>query len=213
MKSALTERQNQAYTYIRDYIHEHRKPPTTREIGQSMQMRSNNAVFKLLQVLVQKGYLTKDEKTSRGIKLTDTPDEDRDGNSPQLPLIAKVSSDEPELLQVQRQWMSVDDVFLRRADHKNCLIIRTDVDGMSNEGIRKNDYIIVEQMSYTQLENNCLAAFVVGKRMLVRRYSFANHKIHLQPADRNYAGESFSTETPECHVIGRVVGLMRRLLL
>ena len=54
MKTPLAERLNQAYEFIRSFMRTYRKPPTLREIGDALEIRSVNAVSKLLAALRRK---------------------------------------------------------------------------------------------------------------------------------------------------------------
>ena len=61
MKPRLTARQNEAYEFIRLYMRTQRKPPTLKEIGGNLGIRSSNGVFKLLKALEKKGYIRREE--------------------------------------------------------------------------------------------------------------------------------------------------------
>ena len=82
---------------------------------------------------------------------------------------------------------------------------------MNGDGIRKGDFLIIEELPWSQIRNGDLAAFLVREELHVRRFILANGRLHLRPADRTYTEETFSTNDPGCYVIGRVVGVMRRL--
>ena len=47
---------------MRDY----RKPPTIKEIGQALGIRSTNGVFKLLKALEKKGYIEREQHAGCG---------------------------------------------------------------------------------------------------------------------------------------------------
>lgn len=66
--SELTERQKEIYDYIRERI-AGGMPPTVREIGTQFGIRSPNGVLCHVDVLVKKGYITRDRFVSRGIRL------------------------------------------------------------------------------------------------------------------------------------------------
>ena len=82
---------------------------------------------------------------------------------------------------------------------------------MNSDGIRKGDFMIIEEMPWQQVPNGDIAAFLVREELQVRRFILANGRLHLRPADRTYTEETFSPNDPGCHVIGRVAGVMRRL--
>jgi len=215
MKARLTERQNEAYEFIRSFMRKHRKPPTLVEVGEALGIRSTNGVFKLVKALEGKGYIKREPNAARGIRLVDADDDPYalDDGLPTLPVVSRTASHAPERLRVKpRSYLSIDPYFLRGVgDLENCLIGRAGDDGMNGDGIRKGDFLIIEEMPWKELSNDTLAAFLVGEELHVRRFYYANDRIHLRPADRTYTEETFPPEDPGCYVIGRIVSLVRRL--
>lgn len=216
MKPRLTERQNEALDVIRSYMRTHRKPPTLQEIGDALGIASTNGVYKLLQALEQKGYVEREPHTARGLSLVDeeTDPFGLDESVPSLPLVSRTASDQPELLrQRPRAYLSVDPYLLKGVPdaEERCLLARAGDDGMNGEGIRKGDFLVVEEVPHDELRNGELAAFLVRETLQVRRFHFVNGRLHLRPADRTYTEETYAPADPACHVVGRIIGLMRKL--
>ncbi|MFQ5568222.1 MAG: LexA family protein [Rhodothermales bacterium] len=216
MQPSLTQRQNDALNYIRTYMHTFRKPPTLKEIGDALGIRSTNGTFKLLQTLEQKGYIERERHAARGIRLLNV-DADQDPFAPddgpgRLIVVSRTASDQPELLRDNPSAIfSVDPFFLRNArDPKSCILGRAGDDGMNGDGIRKGDLLIIEQLSLREVRNGTIAAALVRETLLIRRYDLTNGRIHLRPANRHYTEETFSPSDPGCYIIGCVIGLMRR---
>src|SRR5512139_1324572 len=69
----LTKRQSQTLDFIRHSIEERGYPPTLREIGEFMGIRSTNGVNDHLRALERKGYLRREDMKSRALKLVDDP--------------------------------------------------------------------------------------------------------------------------------------------
>ena len=65
----LTKRQAQTLDFIRQSIEERGYPPTLREIGESMGIRSTNGVNDHLRALERKGYLSREDMKSRALRL------------------------------------------------------------------------------------------------------------------------------------------------
>src|SRR5207302_6333615 len=61
--------QKRIYDFIVEYIRVEGMPPTNREIGSAMKIASTGHVDYHLSVLEKKGYITRNSKRSRGIKL------------------------------------------------------------------------------------------------------------------------------------------------
>ena len=67
----LTQRQQMVLDFIRQSIHDRGYPPTLREIGARMGIRSTNGVNDHLRALERKGYLKREDMKSRALRPTD----------------------------------------------------------------------------------------------------------------------------------------------
>src|SRR3954464_7026218 len=67
MTEPLTERQEKILTFIKKSIVDQGYPPTIREIGEEMDIRSTNGVNDHLKALERKGYLTRGEQQIRSL--------------------------------------------------------------------------------------------------------------------------------------------------
>ena len=67
----LTKRQEQTLDFIRSSIESRGYPPTLREIGEHMGIRSTNGVNDHLRALERKGYLRREDMKSRALKLVE----------------------------------------------------------------------------------------------------------------------------------------------
>src|SRR6516162_4309867 len=66
----LTQRQQMVLDFIRQSILDRGYPPTLREIGARMGIRSTNGVNDHLRALERKGYLTREDMKSRALRPT-----------------------------------------------------------------------------------------------------------------------------------------------
>lgn len=214
-KDVLTQRQNEAYEFIRSYVDQHRKPPTMEEIGAALGIASTNGVYKLLQALEKKGWIEREKHAARGIRLIDDEHDpfEMDGALPSLPVVSRTASDQPERLRDRpKGTLSVDDRLLRQADDPDaCLVGQAGDDGMNGAGIYKGDLLLIEEMHWDDVDNGTLVAVLLREQLLPRDFHFANGRIHLRPADRHYTEETFPPDHPGCYVIGRLLGLIRTL--
>ncbi|GIV58653.1 MAG: hypothetical protein KatS3mg042_1566 [Rhodothermaceae bacterium] len=213
MKARLTPRQDETYEFIRTYVRTHRKPPTLQEIAAALGLRSVNAVSKLVRALEQKGYLEREAHAARGLRLVEAEDPYQlDDLAPSLPVVSRTASHEPERLRERpAAYLTVDPYFLRGiSDPDRCLLARAGDDGMNHAGIHKGDLLIVEERPWRDLRGGEVVAVLIEEALLARHFFFANERLHLRPANRLYTEETFAPEDPRCHIVGRVIGLMRR---
>jgi len=210
---ALTQRQDEAFEFIRGYINQHHKPPTMQEIGDALGISSTNGVYKLLRALEKKGKIEREKHTARSIRLTERAQDPfgTEDSLPRLPVVTLPASDQPERLRDRPQRiLSVDRQLLRAADDPEaCLIGAAGDDGMNGAGVHKGDLLLIEERDWSNVDNGTLVAVLLNERLLPREFDFANGRIHLRPADRHYTEETFPPDHPDCHVIGPVLGLIR----
>lgn len=69
-KTALTERQQEIYEFCRAFFVAHWQMPSYREIGNRFDISSPNGVKCSLDALVRKGWMKRDRKVARGLRLT-----------------------------------------------------------------------------------------------------------------------------------------------
>src|SRR5579872_2690996 len=69
----LTQRQQMVLDFIRQSISDRGYPPTLREIGARMGIRSTNGVNDHLPALERKGYLTREDMKSRALRPVPPP--------------------------------------------------------------------------------------------------------------------------------------------
>ena len=65
----ISNLQVEIYEFIREYIQREGRPPTNREIGAQVKIESTGHVDYHLSVLEKKGYIARDRKKSRGIRI------------------------------------------------------------------------------------------------------------------------------------------------
>src|SRR5215831_8147492 len=108
VKEPLTSRQKAVLDFISRSIERRGYPPTLREIGEHMGIRSTNGVNDHLKALEKKGYLEREDLKSRALRpIGNTPPaNDRDlgrdpgrgmGNMVEVPILGRVAAGEPIL--------------------------------------------------------------------------------------------------------------------
>ncbi len=65
----LTRRQQEVLTFIEDYVRSHGFPPSVRDIAAHLSLVSASGVHKHIKALVRKRYLSKQEFTSRSLRV------------------------------------------------------------------------------------------------------------------------------------------------
>src|SRR5450755_1454023 len=95
-KELLTERQQKVLDFISSSIENRGYPPTLREIGGHMGIRSTNGVNDHLKALEKKGWLERQELKSRALRPVDPAAPDL-GDMVEVPLCGRVAAGQPIL--------------------------------------------------------------------------------------------------------------------
>lgn len=206
----LTQRQNAVYEFVRAYVRTHKKPPTLKEIGDALSIRSTNGVSKHLHALEQKDYIRRLPNEARGIELLEAVGGDE---VPSLPLVSRTDSTKPGRLRHRPEtYLYTDSFFIDGLEEEDCLVGRAGDDGMSGLGIFKGDYLVIEEIDrWQKLSDGRLVAVLIGDLLIARSFSFSGGTITLSPDNKSYAKETFSPRDDGHHIIGPVLSVMRKL--
>ncbi len=210
MRHTLTERQDEVLEFIRSFMKEKGKPPTLNEIGDGVGISSANGVRKHLHALDKKGYIERLPHEARGIRLmaADVPVQ-LGGGPPELPVIVRASSEQPEQLRERPgAYLSVDPFLLKDAEEiGRCLLLRASDDGMSADGILSGDLVAVEERS--EIADDRPAGVLLGEAFVVRRVRREDEMIRLLPSDPTFDEQTFPKDDSRCHVIGPALAVIR----
>ncbi|MCP4604091.1 MAG: transcriptional repressor LexA [Proteobacteria bacterium] len=203
----LTRRQEMVLEYINQSISDHGYPPTLREIGSYMGIRSTNGVNDHLRALERKGYLKREDMKSRALRPV-TFDSGQDGNLIDIPLVGRVAAGEPVLAEQNiEDTISVDRYFIGR--QRDVFALKVRGDSMIDAGIHQGDVIFVRKQLHA--ERNNIVVVMIGDEATVKYYQPEHDFIRLQPANKAYApiivrkGDFRPTQ-----ILGVVIGLYRR---
>ena len=148
----LTDRQRQVLDFISRQIERRGYPPTLREIGEHMGIRSTNGVNDHLKALEKKGYLEREDLKSRALRPVDptAPSSGRGGHATaavsgqflDVPLLGKVAAGQPILaVEDAEDTVKVDRFFLGRGD-REVFALRVKGESMIEAGIHDGDFLL-----------------------------------------------------------------------
>ena len=206
MRPALTQRQRQALQFITDCLSARGYPPTLREIGEHMGIRSTNGVNDHLKALERKGYLVREELKSRALRPVDMSE-----SKVTVPIVGHVAAGQPILAQENiSDRVTIDRFFIGKAPSREVfgLVIRGD--SMIEDGIYDGDYIFVRKQSTA--ENGEVVVAMIDGEATCKRIYHEGDRVRLQPANSSmepiYVHRS---EFRSIDIVGKVVGVYRRL--
>jgi repressor LexA len=202
---SLTTRQKQILEFIRRQIRERGYPPSVREIGEAVGLRSSSTVHGHLARLEEKGYLRRDPTKPRAIEVLDD-DPTRVLQHQRLvsvPLVGRVTAGEP-ILAVE----NIEDYIpLPRdlAGGEGTFLLSVRGDSMIGAGIFDGDTVIVRPQP-TADNGDIVVAMVGDEEATIKRFFREKDAIRLQP--ENPVLEPIVSR--DVRIIGKVIGLIRR---
>ncbi len=217
----LTQRQQMVLDFIQQSITDRGYPPTLREIGARMGIRSTNGVNDHLRALERKGYLTREDMKSRALRPTSlaTPASGdpavlRDGvandvDLVEISILGRVAAGLPLLAEEH----IVDTVRIDRTlvkGGRDVFGLKVHGDSMIEAGILSGDYIFVKkQLTATRGE---VVVALIGDEATVKYYFPEQDHVRFQPANKNMAPIYVrAVDFKPTMLLGVVVGIFRRL--
>ena len=162
------ETQQRILEYIRDYQKVNGYPPSVREIGKAVGLKSTSTVQGHLDRLQKKGMLHRDASRPRTLDLTDAPR----NTSQRLPVVGKIAAGSPILAEESiEDYLFVPDSMLGEGEH---FILSVRGESMIGCGIMDGDYVIIHRQS--EVNNGDIAvAMIDGDATLKRFYRENGH--------------------------------------
>lgn len=197
MRRSAAERQQDILQFIQRYLQRHGYPPSVREIGAAVGLKSTASVARYLKRLEEGGQISHPPAKRRAWRV----EHDRSDPPVPVPLIGRITAGQPILAMenVEDTWSVTPSLFSRQPDY----FLRVKGDSMMGVGIFDGDLVAVEAVSAADSGDIVIA--VIGEEATVKTLDITPHGLRLLPANPRYQ----PIEHPEIQVIGRVIGLVR----
>lgn len=207
----LTKRQQQTLEFIRKSIEERGYPPTLREIGESMGIRSTNGVNDHLRALERKGYLRREDMKSRALKLVEEEEEVEPTSQDlvSVHILGRVAAGLPLLAEEHVvDTVKVDRMLVRGG--RDVFGLKVSGDSMIEAGILNGDYIFVRKQSTA--DRGDIVVALIGDEATVKYYYPEKDYVRFQPANAQMAPILVrSSDFRSTMLLGKVIGVFRRL--
>jgi len=211
----LTKRQEQTLDFIRSSIEDRGYPPTLREIGEHMGIRSTNGVNDHLRALERKGYLTREDMKSRALKLVEDqapPPANKlnsDDDLIEVRVLGRVAAGLPLYAEENViDTVRVDRMLVRGG--REVFGLRVAGDSMIDAGILSGDYIFVKKQSTA--DRGDIVVALIGDEATVKYFYPERDYVRFQPANGSMAPILVrASDFKSTMLLGKVVGVYRRL--
>ena len=194
-KGELNKREKAILKFIEKQIMTDGYPPSVREIGKAVGLSSTATVHGYLAKLEEKGYIKKENKKGRTLKLLrggsgetkikSSKDFYTQKELVEVPIIGKITAGEPILA-----FENITDTFPIP---------------MIEAGILDGDYILVKKQN--TCNNGEIVVALIGDEATVKTFYKEKDHIRLQP-------ENSSMDpiiVPNCEILGKVAGVFRKM--
>ena len=203
--------QMEIYRYIVRCVKQQGYPPSVREIGDAVGLKSPSTVHFHLKNLQEEGYIAKGAGKGRALRPLVELDEDgaataaapEQGSSGEnrIPIVGNVAAGTPILAQE-----CVEDylTFEVGGDESAYFALRVRGYSMKNAGILPGDLVIVRQQPTAN--NGEIVVALLGEEATVKRLRRQNGEIWLMPENEDFE----PIDGREAAILGRVTAVVRR---
>ncbi|MBR6509387.1 MAG: transcriptional repressor LexA [Clostridia bacterium] len=192
-KQPLNEKQEAVYSFLVKEMSQG-LPPTVREICMATNIKSTSTVHAILSALEEKGYIIRDAKNSRSIRL------DNDFESSMVPLVGRITAGKPILAVEEIE----DYIPYPTRDAEGLFALKVVGYSMKNVGILDGDIIVADKNK--PCKNGDIVVGMDGEEATVKRLVIKDGQIIFMPENEDF--EPIYPEFPS--VLGKVIGSYRK---
>ncbi len=195
---ALTPKQQEIYDFIVTFSEDHGYPPSVREIGQAVGLKSPSTVHFHMKGLENAGVLTRAAGKTRAMTLNeDEPGAKRD----KIPLVGNVAAGSPILAEeCVEEYLTYDTEGLV-GEH---FALKVRGESMLYAGILPGDLVIVHQQQ--NFRNGDIVVALFEDEATVKTYKMDKGHLWLMPENPDYD----PIDGEGCALLGKVVAVIRR---
>ena len=195
----LSQREQDAYNFIRNYIISHNRGPLLTEIAKGMGIQSKGVAHRYVQSLADQGLIVLLQGRHRGIQLADDKIPERDT----LPLLGRIAAGYPIEAIPGEDTINLSEFFMG----PDRFVLKVQGDSMIDAGILNNDMVIVKSCQ-TASDDEIVVALIDNNEATLKYYqNNGDGSVTLTPANAALAPMRYSSS--RVRIQGIVVGQMR----
>ena len=192
----LSKMQQRIYDFLASYIQSRGYPPSVREIGEAVGLKSPSTVHFHLKHLEEAGVIEKGAGKGRAIALTAPPvPEDK------VPIVGNVAAGSPILAEECIEDYLTFDTGGRAGEY---FALRVRGESMLNAGILPGDLVVVRRQETAN--NGEIVVAMIEDEATVKRLSRKNGRTWLLPENDAYS----PIDGTYAQILGKVAAVVRR---
>lgn len=193
--SNLSPQQARVYRFLRKFFEEEGKMPSLREICQAMGWRAIKSAQDVVQSLINKGFLEREDGKSRALRFIESE------SFRSVPILGTAPAGKPvEAIEHHLGYIHVP-AFLKGP----VFAVRVQGDSMVDAGIRDGDLAIVKQVARAD-HGEIVVALLEGE-VSIKRLIHRKSKLWLKPENPRYS--AISITDPSFRILGKLIGIHR----
>ncbi|MDY3986205.1 transcriptional repressor LexA [Dysosmobacter sp.] len=194
----LSKMQQKIYDYIVSCIQDQGYPPSVREIGEAVGLKSPSTVHFHLKHLEEAGVIEKGAGKGRAITLTEPPAVEQEDR---VPIVGNVAAGSPILAEECIEDYLTFDTGGRSGEY---FALRVRGESMLNAGILPGDLVVVRRQQTAN--NGEIVVAMIEDEATVKRFSRQNGHIWLLPENEAYS----PIDGTYAQILGKVAAMVRR---
>jgi repressor LexA len=216
----LTEKHIKVLEFLTSYQDEHGRPPSIREIGEKVKISSTSVVNYYLDQLKKMGYLERDDRVSRGLRLTEKVSEIIQSTTDllRIPILGPIAAGplmlvpEPGVNYMNDKEYDAVDIArsLLPSKEKGNDLYALEVKGDSMIDAMINDGDIVVMKQATEARNGEMVAIRVNDEYTLKYFYKEKDRYRLQPANPTMK-PIFLKKSEQPEINGKVVMVIRKM--
>lgn len=208
MAEALTPIRRAILEYIAAHQKERNFPPTIREIGAAVGLKSPATIKNHIDVLKETGHITADPQKPRTlmVKLDENAIVELDSvrGVRNIPLIGDVAAGTGVLAaETQGEFMALPEEFAGRGES---FVLKVRGESMIDAAILPGDFVVVSRQ-VTANKGEIVVAGIPGEEATVKRYFPQGSRVILQP--ENSTMEPMEFDANDVVIYGKVISVLR----
>ena len=192
----LTKMQQRIYDYIAQTIRTQGYPPSVREIGDAVGLKSPSTVHFHLKHMEELGVIGKGAGKGRALTLTEPLPEEN-----QIPIVGTVAAGTPILAEECIEDYLTFDTGGREGEY---FALRVRGESMLNAGILPDDLVVVHRQPTAH--NGEIVVALLGDEATVKRLSRRNGEVWLLPENEHYQ----PIDGRQATLLGKVTAVVRQ---